>query len=60
MQLTRWLIVSIVASLLLLAACGDDDDSDGGNGATDVPAATDVIVDTPTERFDEWRRRRRR
>ena len=51
MQLTRWLVVSIVASLLMLAACGDDDDDDstGGNGATAVPAATDVIVDTPSD-----------
>ena len=37
MQLTRWLIVSIAASLLVLAACSDDVDT---NGATDTPAAT--------------------
>ena len=45
MQLTRWLILSIVASLLLLAACSDD----GDNGAPDAPAATDTVADRPAD-----------
>ena len=48
MQLTRWLIFSIAASLLVLAACGDDRDSNG-NGAPSAPTATDVISDTPVD-----------
>ena len=46
MHVTKWLILSIAASLLVLAACNDD----GANGsvATDAPAATDVAVDMRT------------
>ena len=44
MQLTRWLIFSIAASLLVLAACGDD-----GNGAPSAPTATAVISATPVD-----------
>ena len=44
MQLTRWLIFSIAASLLVLAACGDD-----GTGAPSAPTATAVISATPVD-----------
>ena len=37
MQLTRWLVLSIAASLFVISACSDDGDT---NGATDAPTAT--------------------
>ncbi len=48
MQLIRWLIQSIAASLLVFVACSDDGDSDG-NGALGAPAATDVISGMPVD-----------
>lgn len=48
MQLTRWLIISIGASLFLLTACGGGGDGDS-NGVPSAATATDVISDTPPD-----------